>query len=237
MDYRILLTVAVLAIIAVYGWPINVNHISFKSQVNRLETLLSKENISLPLTEWVLKDADEESTRLIIWTIDGLVENYDKDKIINKIINYEYEDSYRSSRSEIREFLGVNADYDYYYPTYKYRSYSQYWRNNNSVDVSWYSKILNFSKYYERVEDMVLKLQVDDQEYTLDLSSYLDEFKEKADIYEKSDLTEEEKEILKKPALEVSEENYKIVINGFSLEENKDWETQINSIEWYILIK
>ncbi len=230
-------TLAIIAFIAVYGWPINVNNISFKSQVNRLETLLSKENISLPLTEWALKDTGEESTKLIIWTIDGLVENYDKDKIINKIINYEYEDSYRSSRSEIREFLGVNADYDYYYPTYKYRSYGQYWRNNNSVDVSWYSKILNFSKYYERVEDMILKLQVDDQEYTLDLSSYIDELKEKADIYEKSDLSEEEKEILKKPALEVSEGNYKIVINWFSIEENKEWETKFTNIEWYILIK
>ena len=47
-------------------------------------------------------------------------------KIINKIINYEYEDSYRSSRSEIRKFLGVNDDYDYYYSTYKYRNYRQY---------------------------------------------------------------------------------------------------------------
>ena len=224
-----------LAIIAVYVWPINVNNISFKSQINRLETLLFKENISLPLTEWVLKDTDEESTKLIMWTIDGLVENYDKDKIINKIINYEYEDSYRSSRSEIRKFLGVNDDYDYYYSTYKYRNYRQYW--DEAIDVEWYSKIFNFEEYYEDIKDMIFKVQVDNQEYTLDLSDYLDELKEKSDIYAKSDLTDEEKEMLKKPALEVSEENYKIVINGFSLEENKQWETNFTNIEWYILIK
>ena len=190
-----------------------------------------EEKFSLPLTQWVLKDTDEESTKLIMWTIDGLVENYYKDKIINKIINYEYEDSYRSSRSEIREFLGVNANYDYYYPTYKYRNYRQYW--DEVIDVEWYSKIFNFVKYHEDIKDMILN----NKEYTLDLSNYLDELKEKSDIYAKSDLTDEEKEMLKKPALEVSEENYNIVINGFSLEENKEWKISFTNIEWYILIK
>ena len=230
-------TLSILSIISVYWRPINVSNISFNSQVNRLETLLSKENISLPLTEWALKDADEESTKLILWTLDGLVENYDKDKIINKIINFEYEDRYWSSRSSIREFLGVNSDYDSYYSTYKYRNYGQYWRKNNSIDVSWYSKIQNFSKYYEGIENMILKLQVDNQEYTLDLSNHLEELKEKADIHAKSNLTNEEEELLKYPALIVTEENYKIVINGFSLEENREWETNFDSIEWYILIK
>ena len=230
-------TLWILAFLAVYGRPINVNHISFTSQVNRLETLLAKENISLPLTEWALKDINEESTKLIIWTLDGLVENYNKDQIINKIINFEYEDRYRSSRSSIREFLWVNTDYDYYYPTYKYRSYRQYGKEEDFVDVSWYSKILNFTKYYDRIDDMVLKFQANNQEYSLNLLDYLDELKEKADLYAKSDLTNEEEEILKGPALEVSEENYKIIINWFSLEENKEWKTNFNNIEWYILIK
>ena len=228
-------TLWILAFLSVYWRPINVNHISFNSQLNRLETLLSKGNISLPLTEWILKDTNEESTKLIMWTLDELVVNYNKDKIINKIIDFEYEDKYRSSRSRIREFLGVNADYDYYYPTYKYWNYRQYWEK--SIDVSWYSKILNFTKYYEYIDDMILKIQVDNQEYTLNLSEHLDNLKEKSDIYKKSDLTEEEKEILKWPALEVTEENYKIVINWFSMEENKEWKTNFTNIEWYILIK
>ena len=228
-------TLWILAFLSVYWRPINVNHISFNSQLNRLETLLSKGNISLPLTEWILKDTNEESTKLIMWTLDELVVNYNKDKIINKIIDFEYEDKYRSSRSRIREFLGVNADYDYYYPTYKYWNYRQYWEK--SIDVSWYSKILNFTKYYEYIDDMILKIQVDNQEYTLNLSEHLDNLKEKSDIYKKSDLTEEEKEILKWPALEVTEENYKIVINWFSIEENKEWKTNFTNIEWYILIK
>ena len=61
-------TLGILASIAVYLRPINVNHISFNSQVNRLTTLLSQQNISLPLDEWALKDADEESTKSIVYT-------------------------------------------------------------------------------------------------------------------------------------------------------------------------
>ena len=64
------------------------------------------------------------------------MENYNKDKIINKIINFEYKDTYRSSRYDIREFLGVNTDYDYYYPTYKYRDFRQYGKENHSIDAT-----------------------------------------------------------------------------------------------------
>lgn len=229
-------TLAVLGLLAIYWWPINVNHISFNSQVNRLENLISEENISLPLNEWNLKNADEESTKLIMWTLDWLVENYNKDKIINKIINFEYENSYRSSRSNIREFLGVNTDYDYYYPTYKYRSYNSYDRTK-WIDISWFTKLYNFEKYYDGVENMVLKLKIEWQEYDFDLSNHIDELKDKSDIYAKSDLTEEEKIILQSPALVLEDDNYKLVIIWFSMEENKEWKLSFNNIRWYLLTK
>ena len=84
---------------------------------------------------------------------------------------------------------------------------------------------------------MILKIDADDQEYTLDLSNKIEELKEKADIYAKSDLTDEEKELLQQPAKEVIEDNYKIVIDWFNLEENKEWQTEFTYMEWYILIK
>ena len=230
-------TLTILCFVSVYLWPINVNNISFNSQVSRLETLLSSENISLPLNEWILKNSNENSTKLIMWTIDWLVENYDKDKIINKVINFEYDDSYWSSRSDIREFLWVNSDYDYYYPTNKYRNYRQYWKSEESIDIEWYSKILYFEKYSDDVDDMFLKLYVDDVEYKLDLSGVIEELEWKAGIYAKSDLTDEEEGILKEPALVILEENYKIVISWFSIEEDKDWKTYFTNIEWYILVK
>ena len=230
-------TLWILAFLAVYGRPINVNHISFTSQVNRLETLLSKQNITLPLDKWDLKDADEEPTKLIIWTLDWLVENYNKDKIINKIINFEYEDRYRSSRSNIREFLGVDTDYDTYYPTYKYRDYYQH-SDDKSINVSWYSNIYNFEKYYGEIENMTLKLKIDSQNYEFDLSNYADQLKEKADLQEKSDLSDEEKNTIQQPALTLKEDNYKLVITSFNLEENKEWwNLKFNRLNWYILIK
>ena len=63
------------------------------------------------------------------------------------------------------------------------------------------------------INDMTFNIEVDGQEYKVDLSSHLEELKEKADIYAKSELTNEEKELLRNPALIVTEPNYKVVIN------------------------
>ena len=172
---------------------------------------------------------------MIIWTLDWLVQNYNKDKIINKIINYEYEDSYRTSRSNIREFLGVNTDYDYYYPTYKYRSYNQY-NQGKSIDIIWFSKFSDFEEYWD-LKDMILKLDIDNEEYEFDLTSYINKLKEKSEIYAKSNLSEEEKNILQQPALILEKENYKLIITWFSIEEDKEWKLSFNNIRWYILIK
>ena len=168
-----------------------------------------------------------------MWTFDELVENYNKDKIINKIINYEYENSYRSSRSEIREFLGVNPDYYYYPHSYKYRSYNEY-DDDNPIDIAWFSKLLNFEKYYyEELENMNLKLKIDNQEYNFDLSNYIEELKNKSDSYE---WKAERKEIIWWPALVLEEENYKLVITWFSMNE-EDGEFKFNNIRWYIMIR
>ena len=226
-------TLGILSFIAVYWRPINVNNISFNSQLNRLETLLSQNNIPLPLEEWALKDTNEESTKSIMWALDELIENYNKDKIIDKIINYEYEDSYRSSRSKIREFLGVDPNYSYYSQSYKYRSYNEY-DNDNPIDIAWFSKLLNFEKYrYGELENTTLKLKIDNQEYDFDLSNYIEELKDKSDANE---WKAERKEILWWPALILEEENYKLVITWFSMDD-EEWEIRFNNIRWYILIK
>ena len=227
-------TLGILAFLAVFGPVINVNHISFTSQTNRLETLLSEQNITLPLTEWVLKDMDEEPTKLIMWTLDWLVQNYNKDKIINKIINFEYKDRYRSSRYDIREFLGASTDYDYYYPTHKYRNYNQYNEDGELIDVAWFSKLYNFEKYNGDTENLILKLNIENQNYEFDLSSYLDELKNKSDEYE---WKTERKETSWWPALILEENNYKLVINWFYLEESDNWETNFINIRWYILFR
>ena len=229
-------TLSIIFFIAIYGRPINASTISFNSQVKRLKNITNKNNLSLPLSQWSLENINEEDTKWIILTLDELVENHDKDKIINKLISYKYENNYRDSRYEIREFLWANTWYDYYYPTYKFYNFWQNWIDELPIDISWYSKIFNFDWRY--IEKNILKLNIDNQIYELNLNNYLEEFKERSNIYNKENKSSEEKEILSTPAIISERENYKIVINWFSIEENKDnWTIDFNNIEWYILIK
>ena len=72
------------------------------------------------------------------------------------------------------------------------------------------------------MNDFILNIEIDDQEYKVDLTDYLEELKEKSDIYAKSELTDEEKETLRNPALELTEPNYKVIINSFGIEENRE---------------
>jgi len=69
---------------------------------------------------------------------------------------------------------------------------------------------------------MTLKLKIDSQNYEFDLSNYVDQLKEKSDLQKKSDVSDEEKSILQQPAIILEEENYKLVITSFSLEESKE---------------
>jgi hypothetical protein len=78
-----------------------------------------------------------------------------------------------------------------------------------------------------------LKLEIDNQEYNFDLSNYIDEFKDIADTHE---WKAERKEILWWPALILEEENYKLVITWFSMDE-EEWKIEFNNIRWYMLIK
>jgi len=72
------------------------------------------------------------------------------------------------------------------------------------------------------MNDFTLNIEIDDQEYKVNLTDYLEELKEKSDIYAKSELTDEEEEILKNPALILTEPNYKVIINSFGIEENRE---------------
>ncbi|MBR7037347.1 hypothetical protein IKI14_05920 [bacterium] len=70
------------------------------------------------------------------------------------------------------------------------------------------------------MNDFTLNIEIDDQEYKVNLTDYLEELKEKSDIYAKSELTDEEEEILRNPALILTETDYKVIINSFGMQEN-----------------
>ena len=167
-----------------------------------------------------------------MWALDELIKNYNKDKIIDKLVNYKYEDDYRSSRQQIKEFLGYNLDYNDYYPTtYKYYNYRQ---SDMPIDVSWYTKIFSFDWNYI-INNKILELNIDNQKYIIDLTNYLDELKNKSEIFNKNN---KENIITITPALTLEIENYKLIINWFSFQENlNEWTIDFNNIQWYILIK
>ena len=227
-------TLGILGLVSVYWWILSVSYISFNSQVNRIETIADKYNLTLPLTEWALKDMDDKDSRSILWALEELVENYDNDKIINKLVDHEYDGWYWSAMRDIQQFLGVENEYDYYGPSYEYRRFWQEDVEKMWIDVVWYSRLFNFRKY--DAEGLVLALEFDGQEYKLDLSNYLDELKEKSDVYKDSSNADDQ-EILKNPALVVDEDDYRIIITWFYIEEYKDWKIIVESIEWYVLVK
>ena len=230
-------TLFILTLLSLYS-PINSTNISFKSQTNKLENLLSKENISLPLQEKSLENLDEDYTRTIISIIDELAEKYNKNRIVNKIISYDYDEEYRySTRSEIREYLGVDNNIDYY-ESNSYFNYRQYSDNEMWLEVTWYSKLYRVEAYNENIWKNVLKLNLDNKEYKIDLADYIPQLIEKSNIYKKSDLTNEEEEELRNPALILDWEDYRLIITWFNWTKNAASEkSELKSVEWYILIK
>ncbi len=228
----------ILALLALY-WPVSWKNISYKSQVNKLENILSKENIALPLSEWSLKELDQESQTTIFSIVRELAEKYNKDKVYNKIISYDY-DSTRpyAARSEIRNYLWVNTSIDwYYYDETKSFSYRQY-DNNIWIDIGWYSKLYKVELDYDKSWDNTRKINLDNQEYTINLTEYTQQLLEKADLYRKSDLTSEEELQLNQPALIIDWENYKLIITWFYWDKNiSSGQIRFNNVQWYILVK
>ena len=228
----------IISFISLY-WPLSANNISYKSQVNRLTTLLLQQNISLPLWEWSLENLTWDSASLTIWIIEELVTTYNKEKIINRIISFDYSDYNRYYAVwQIKEFLKIRDGYK------SYNQYYNFWQNNMDnhwIDVSWYSKIYKFDKYlYENndTEWYKLTLNIENNIYNIDYSDYIDSLIEKAMIEKYSNPTEEEIEILNNPALIIEQDNYKLIITWFSAEKDTNSDKiKFNNLWWYILIK
>ena len=226
-----------LTLLALY-WPISWKNISYKSQVNKLEDILSKQNISLPLSEWSLKELDSESQRKILSIIEELAEKYNKNEVYNKIVTYDYDNMHRySSRSELSTYLWADESNWSYYDDTRSFSYRQY-QNNIWFDVAGYSKLYKIDISYNEIWDNSRKINLDNKEYNIDLNEYVPQLVEKANLYRKTDLTDEEEKELNEPALILDEENYKIVITWFYWEKNiTSGKITLRNIEWYILVR
>lgn len=233
--FLFVLILSILTLITLY-WPLSAKNISFKSQVNKLETLLSSENISLPLWENSLANLDEKSAYTAISIIDELTEKYNKNRIFNKVISYDYDENRYSSRMEVRKYLWVDEQ-DFYSDPSLYVNYRQNTDGYNAIEISWYSKLYQIKAYDQNTRN-ILEITTDNQKYMIDLSDYIPQLLEKSDLYRKSDYTDTESEQLKQPALTLDWEYYKLVITWFYWERNRaSGQVQLKGIEWYILIK
>lgn len=227
-------TLFVLALLVLY-WPISAGNISFKSQVNRLTTLLSKENISLPLEKDSLKNLNEDSVHLAVSIVNELIQKYNKSKVYSKIISYDYKPNKRySTRWEIREYLWIDPDLNFNEES----TYFSFWQDKyeyTGLEIAGFSMLYKFHEY--ELWNDILKIDVDNDQYEINLSEYIPLFIEKSELYRKSDLTDEETKELNSPALVLDEENYRLIISWFYGEKNAFGKTKLNSVEWYFLIK
>ena len=232
-----ILLLSILTLLSLY-WPISSKNISYKSQLNKLQEITSKENLSLPLWEKSLSELDWESQAVIMSIVEELAEKYNKDKVIDKIISYDYNNTYRySTRLNIRDYLWVdNSGYDYYDNT-EYYNYRQNAEWSCWIDIAWYSKLYKFQEYNENTRNH-LKLNIEDKEYKIDLSNYIEKMKEKSELYKKTGHTNEEEQQLKEPALIIDQDDYRLIISWFHWEQNRGNQSfHFRNIEWYILIK
>jgi hypothetical protein len=91
---------------------------------------------------------------------------------------------------------------------------------------------------YDKTWDNTRTINLDNQEYTINLTEYTPQLLEKADLYRKSDLTSEEEIQLRQPALILDWENYKLIIKWFYWDKNiSSGQIRFNNVQWYILTK
>ena len=229
----------ILWILALY-WPFSVSNISYKSQLSRLETLLSETDLSLPLWEWALENISWEPAGKIMWVLEELTKKYSEKKIKwvvleDYIIGMDNNATYYV-RWALSDYLKV-WDYGLYDTSYNEFTYYNFWQNTDDekLDIEWFSKLCVFNK---TIFSSVLVITLDDQEYTIDLSENIDELLQKAELNRKSYLTNEEKEILKDPALIVDKDDFRIIITWFSAQKNNlDGSISFDYISWYFLLR
>lgn len=233
--------ITILLLLALYG-PLSWKNISYISQKNRLESILSHQNIYLPLWEWSLKNLPQKDTLKISSIIDELITNHNKDKIVGKIISFNYKTPYQYLElKSIKETLWLSVEYENIQPEfYNYRQNEDY--SANGIDISWYSKLYKFQEYNNKAWDNTITLNFENKEHSIDLSEFIDHLMEKALLYKKShynlDTTSDEMNELKNPALILEKDNYKIIISGFHAERNQETnKLKFSNVEWIILLK
>ena len=213
-------------LISVYG-PINATSMTLFSQKSRITTLLEKENIQLPLTDNSLANLTWDSARLVAWALDEILDNYEVEDWSWSLISSEnLTGNYRwyYFRSNIHSLLWLENEYSV--NSNQYFSFRTS-RNEEWIDVQWFSKIYEIS--YEVSKNNIMELPKNIG-WELNITQYIDELYEKTQSYEWSRNEEQEPFI-------IEEEGRKYIIESMNWEKNSDWIINIKWISWYLLVK
>lgn len=225
-------TAFLLAIISMYG-RISAPRISIISQQNRIDSVLEKEQISLPLWSGSLIQLTGDSVAMLYWSLQEISQNYAPESRMNKYLTKEFisnNDFYSSWNTwyKVKEFLWL--EYTYQEINLSDNYFYFYSKSNNQIDVSWYNTLYMLDDLYQKDGewDNIFMIDFEDWNHeTIDLKPYLN------DLYNVSNVF---KETFTGEYFIIEEDNKKIILTSVNWEKQWD-EIIITSIYWYLLTR
>lgn len=229
-----------LSLIALYG-PLSARNIAFSAQKHRIETLLLKENIYLPLQKDALKHLTGATANQLAETISDFVGTFSYEKWNKVLFNDQYsgKDNAWSYGYDVRTYLGAQE----YYGTWddedeskekeiKFRLWISYdFFEKEGIETEGYTKIYELHRTTPHIEDNKLVYTISGEKQSLDLAPYLDE------IYSQSEKGKDRYSENGKPFI-IEQEDYKLVITYLDGEKLENGEIRLEGyIQGYLLLK
>lgn len=229
-----------LSLIALYG-PLSARNIAFSAQKHRIETLLLKENIYLPLQKDTLKHLTGATANQLAETISDFVGTFSYEKWNKVLFNDQYsgKDNAWSYGYDVRTYLGAQE----YYGTWddedeskekeiKFRLWISYdFFEKEGIETEGYTKIYELHRTTPHIEDNKLVYTISGGKQSLDLAPYLD------GIYSQSEKGKDRYSENGKPFI-IEQEDYKLVITYLDGKKLEDGKIKLDDyIQGYLLLK
>ncbi len=229
-----------LSLIALYG-PLSARNIAFSAQKHRIETLLLKENIYLPLQKDTLKHLTGATANQLAETISDFVGTFSYEKWNKVLFNDQYsgKDNAWSYGYDVRTYLGAQE----YYGTWddedeskekeiKFRLWISYdFFEKEGIETEGYTKIYELHRTTPHIEDNKLVYTISGGKQSLDLAPYLD------GIYSQSEKGKDRYSENGKPFI-IEQEDYKLIITYLDGKKLEDGKIKLDDyIQGYLLLK
>lgn len=230
-----------LVLLSIY-WPFNAKHTALRSQISRLNSLITEYNISIPFASGSLSAYTWSDWLKFHGVITELLEEYkiserNKWYLDQELLDQVNKLEYRYQKKEkVLSYLWLQLSkwrydggvdiYDEDWEKLKYINFNVD-TQMNPFDIQWYSMLYTaYSRYdnFREVKTNVWTFKIWETEYKFDLNDYKDEI-----------LSRSNKEVNVSPII-IEQENIKFIINWlyWTLKNDK---MEISSLDGYILVK